>query len=152
MKQYFIYLIAGIKIGCTLDLIKRMREQGFTDWEILEVHTDGWLAGDRELELQKQYGLPIDKVHYMIALQNREIGAAKGRSKIQSTRTKEEHAAISKLGYEAGGKAWHVAGGRATKGIPKPQATVACPHCPKEGGNSLMKRYHFDNCKHNNNE
>lgn len=28
---------------------------------------------------------------------------------------------------------------------PKPRAT--CPHCGKEGGSNLMKRYHFDNCK-----
>lgn len=24
---------------------------------------------------------------------------------------------------------------------------ITCPHCNKEGGNSQMKRYHFDNCK-----
>jgi hypothetical protein len=31
------------------------------------------------------------------------------------------------------------------KGLPKPKLT--CPHCGQEGGNSQMKRYHFDNCK-----
>lgn len=31
------------------------------------------------------------------------------------------------------------------KGIPKPK--VICPHCDKEGGIPVMKRYHFDNCK-----
>ena len=29
----------------------------------------------------------------------------------------------------------------------KPQAKITCPHCGKVGGNSNMKRYHFDNCK-----
>ena len=71
MKTYYIYHIAGIKIGCTSDLQRRMRKQGFTDWEILEEHTDGWLAGDREIELQKEYGLPVDSVHYMISVENR---------------------------------------------------------------------------------
>jgi hypothetical protein len=33
----------------------------------------------------------------------------------------------------------------ALKGIPKPKLT--CPHCDKEGGGPIMKRYHFDNCK-----
>jgi len=33
----------------------------------------------------------------------------------------------------------------AKKGKPKPQVT--CPHCGKTGGNSNMKRWHFDNCK-----
>ena len=25
--------------------------------------------------------------------------------------------------------------------------TVSCPHCGKEGGKTIMKRWHFDNCK-----
>ncbi len=29
------------------------------------------------------------------------------------------------------------------KDMPK----LTCPHCGKEGGRNLMKRYHFDNCK-----
>jgi hypothetical protein len=29
----------------------------------------------------------------------------------------------------------------------KPKTKVTCPHCNKTGGNSLMVRYHFDNCK-----
>lgn len=28
-----------------------------------------------------------------------------------------------------------------------PQLSVICPHCGKEGGNSVMKRHHFDRCK-----
>jgi hypothetical protein len=28
-----------------------------------------------------------------------------------------------------------------------PDIKVICPHCNKEGGRSLMTRYHFDNCK-----
>ena len=64
---YYIYHIPGIKIGCTKILKYRMRQQRFTEWEILETHADGWLAGDRELELQKEYSLPVDKVHYMIS-------------------------------------------------------------------------------------
>lgn len=32
------------------------------------------------------------------------------------------------------------------KGKPKP--VVICPHCKKEGGSSVMKRYHFSRCKH----
>jgi hypothetical protein len=29
----------------------------------------------------------------------------------------------------------------------KPRQKLTCPHCNKIGGNSNMKRYHFDNCK-----
>lgn len=28
-----------------------------------------------------------------------------------------------------------------------PQEKVSCPYCFKEGGESIMKRWHFDNCK-----
>ena len=28
-----------------------------------------------------------------------------------------------------------------------PKKTLMCPHCGKVGGNSQMKRWHFDNCK-----
>ena len=30
----------------------------------------------------------------------------------------------------------------------KKQAKVQCPHCGKEGGEGIMHRWHFDNCKH----
>jgi len=29
----------------------------------------------------------------------------------------------------------------------KPKLVIECPHCYKQGGNSQMKRYHFDKCK-----
>jgi group I intron endonuclease len=33
----------------------------------------------------------------------------------------------------------------------KTQQVISCPHCPKTGGNSAMKRYHFDRCKQKDN-
>lgn len=30
----------------------------------------------------------------------------------------------------------------------KPKEIVKCPHCEKLGGQNLMTRYHFNNCKH----
>ena len=88
MKVYYIYHIAGIKIGCTSDLIKRMSDQGFTEWEILEEHTDIYEVSDREIELQKQYGLPVDKVPYWKNVENRPNGMSK-ETVIKSQRVKE---------------------------------------------------------------
>ncbi len=37
-----------------------------------------------------------------------------------------------------------------SSGIPKgPQCQVICPHCGKEGGTGIMKRWHGDRCKYN---
>ena len=65
---YYIYHIPGVKIGCTKHLESRMKKQGFTDWDILETHTDIQLASNREKELQKEYGYRVDgKPYYMMA-------------------------------------------------------------------------------------
>ena len=63
---YTIYHIPGIKIGVTKDLKRRMRNQGFTYWEILEEHTDIYEVSNREIELQKEYGYPVDSMSYVM--------------------------------------------------------------------------------------
>lgn len=64
--MYYIYHIEGVKIGCTKNLTRRMREQGFTEYEILETHTDIDTASKREIELQQEYGLieKFSKIEY----------------------------------------------------------------------------------------
>jgi hypothetical protein len=62
--MYYIYHIPGVKIGCTLYPKKRVKAQGYNIFEILEKHTDKNIAADREIELQKQYGYPVDLVKY----------------------------------------------------------------------------------------
>ena len=43
-------------------------------------------------------------------------------------------------------KEWKLQMSELKKGIPRP--TVTCPHCNKEGGVGVMKRWHFDKCVH----
>ena len=127
---YYIYHIPGIKIGCTNQLEKRMSDQGFTEWEILETHDDGWLAGDREQELQKEYGLPVDDVHYMISLKNRRKFTKQEASRGGLTNKRTGHLdSIQHLAQAS----------RLEK--------VECPHCNKVGAKFNMKRWHFDKCK-----
>jgi hypothetical protein len=64
MKTYYIYHIPGIKIGCTTNPKKRISHQKYTEWEILETHTNIHTAADREIELQKEYGYKVDLVRY----------------------------------------------------------------------------------------
>lgn len=44
------------------------------------------------------------------------------------------------------GKKVIAARAEAQRGIPRKKVT--CPHCGKEGGEGIMLRWHFDNCKH----
>lgn len=62
--MYYIYHIPGVKIGCTNNLERRIREQGFNEYELLEQHTDKFIASNREKELQKQYGYRLDTLTY----------------------------------------------------------------------------------------
>jgi hypothetical protein len=61
---YSIYHIPGIKIGCSDNPKRRVRKQGYTEYTILETHTDINIAAEREFELQKEYGYKVDDVRY----------------------------------------------------------------------------------------
>jgi len=60
MKTYTIYHIPGVKIGCTNNLKKRLKQLKLKDCEILETHTDIDIASNREVELQIQFGYTRD--------------------------------------------------------------------------------------------
>jgi hypothetical protein len=62
--MYSIYHIPGVKIGCSIQFEKRIKEQGFDNCEIIEEHIDIYTASDREQELQKQYGYKVDRRPY----------------------------------------------------------------------------------------
>ena len=117
--MYTIYEIPGVKIGCTVDLKTRMRRQGFTEWVVLEEHTDPQIAGDRELELQKQKGYRVDDNHYLHMVGNAHMASAASHSK----RTKKQQFQISKKAGSIGG----------TSTAASPKATykqkAKCPHC-----------------------
>ncbi len=71
-NMYYIYHIPTFvhkngkigKIGCTERIDRRALDQGYQDFEILEEHTCMREASRREIELQKQYNYPVDKVPY----------------------------------------------------------------------------------------
>ena len=60
------------KIGCTTRPKKRVEEQGYSSYEILETHDCIDSASLREIELQKEYGYPIDKVPYWKVYKQRQ--------------------------------------------------------------------------------
>jgi hypothetical protein len=140
-----------------------MKQQGFTEWEILETYEDGWLAGDREIQLQKEYGYPVDKIHYMISIQNTSNNIPIGFTKEQqskggrkSGRQNVESGHLENIrDQQKAGKASGIKK-KINGDLAKMQnlaqiarsKKVTCPHCNKEGAKFNMTRYHFDNCKH----
>ena len=70
--MYYIYHIKGIKIGCSKRPKQRVKEQGYSEYELLEQHSDIELASKREIELQNEYGYyeKFTKVDYKHSIQN----------------------------------------------------------------------------------
>ncbi len=87
--MYYIYHIKGIKIGCTNNIQRRMKQQGFVEYEILEEHEDMETASKREKELQKQYGYRIDSGYALINKFDRSAGGKSSATKQWSENRKE---------------------------------------------------------------
>lgn len=79
--MYYIYHIEGVKIGCSKNPERRVKEQHATNWSILETHDDINTASKRELELQKQYGYRVDDADYANMINAQRIGSKIGNSK-----------------------------------------------------------------------
>jgi hypothetical protein len=75
--MYYIYHIPSVKIGCSKDVPFRVKEQGHSEYEILEQHADIKTASIREKQLQKKYGYPVDTGTYATSLENRYKGTLK---------------------------------------------------------------------------
>jgi hypothetical protein len=80
-NMYFIYHVEGIKIGCSTQPEIRVKQQNYSEFKILEEHTDIYVASDREQELQKQYGYRVDECPYW-----KSYEAAIGRRTIEGMR------------------------------------------------------------------
>jgi hypothetical protein len=64
IPKYFIYHIEGKKIGVTDNPKRRAKQYKLEELVIIETETSAKRAGEREIELQKQYGYPVDKKAY----------------------------------------------------------------------------------------
>jgi hypothetical protein len=86
MIKYYIYHIRTYKrkngkigkIGCAQEHIERVSEQGYNEYTILEIHDCIYEASKREIELQKEYGYPVDKTPYYKCIELRSKGGKKG--------------------------------------------------------------------------
>jgi len=104
--MYYIYHISNVKIGCTTNPKRRVKEQGYTEWEILETHECIDTASKREQELQKQYGYAVDIAPYSTSVRNRPKWNDKTRYKVwldEEARKKT----LRHPNFIKGSKEWH---------------------------------------------
>ena len=76
--MYYIYHIKGVKIGVSTKPENRVNKQGYSDYEILEEHTDIDEVSKRERELQKEYGYRVDELLYSESYNRLSKAWAKG--------------------------------------------------------------------------
>lgn len=84
--MYYIYHIPNVKIGCSKNPTKRVLQQGYTNYEVLEVYKDIELASERELSLQKKFGYSVDTCSYIDSIKNMPKGKQHlgGRASLKS--------------------------------------------------------------------
>lgn len=179
MEEFTIYygtLPDGrIKIGVDHNYPSRIKIQKIVDGRILEVHDNVYTVSDRERELQRLYGVQVDRVPYHITYFNskkesRSIAisiANKGkvrtaefkdnmRDKMQGNKNAKGAIRTAEFKDNARDK---MQGNKNSKGTIRTEETkvkmsefqskkTQCPHCLKEGQWRAMNRWHFDNCKH----
>jgi hypothetical protein len=103
--MYYIYYIPDKKIGCTDNITRRvMKQQGYTDWALLETHSDIYVASEREIELQKKYDMPVDKIPYYKTIENSEKAWVKKRTNLQMESIKKAQPIGCVLGGKIQGK------------------------------------------------
>jgi len=76
--MYYIYHIPGVKIGCTLNPKRRVTQQGYSEFEILEEHVDMQTASERERQLQRKYGYEVDTQSKIYSSQFSDMGKKGG--------------------------------------------------------------------------
>ena len=98
--MYYIYHIPGVKIGCTNNIERRMKEQGFKEYQILEQHKDVDIASQREKILQKEYGYKIDSGYSLIIKLDKTSGG-----RVSAKKQWKEKRELELLKSSKGGKA-----------------------------------------------
>lgn len=158
MEQFIIYHVPGVKIGCTEKGALRVKQQGYDYFEVLETHNNVYEASTREQELQRQYGYPVDACPYHKTYEftkRPKTAETKERCRIAQIGNTNKRGTVTsedtkvKIGNaNRGNKHTEEVKIKIGAAQRRPKPKVECPHCGKIGGNSLMTRYHFDNCKH----
>lgn len=148
MLIYYIYHIVGIKIGCSVEPEERVRDQGYSEYEILEEHTDIRIASKRERELQREYGYKVDTIPYYQSYERRSaMGKSGGRKAVKSGQYREFCSKGGRKTVESEQFKEYCSKGGKIGGKIAQARMHTCPHCGQVGKGTSMLRWHFDKCK-----
>lgn len=161
--MYYIYHIIGKKIGCSKNPKRRVKQQGFTEFEILEQHEDINIASERELELQKQFGYKVDNTFYKQTISSPTLeGIKKGGQNGVLKKWMEENPEEFKKNQRIAAKLGGLKQGPIISKINKENGHMSqlgkkmteynnrvqiCPHCGIESRGVGYIRWHGNNCK-----
>ena len=97
--MFIVYEIPGKKVGLSKQVEKRVKEQGFTEYRIVEICQTEEEGSERERYWQKRLGYPVDPTSYktfMASTQNTKAKAKRVASFLESTKNCEKYQAFLK--------------------------------------------------------
>ena len=75
--MYYIYHVPGVKIGVSSEPEKRVADQGYSEFEILEEYDCIYEVSEREISLQKEWGYRVDHIPYYKTIEARSAAGVK---------------------------------------------------------------------------
>jgi hypothetical protein len=161
--MYYIYHIPNIKIGCSKQPEKRVKKQGYLNFEILESYEDKIIASHREIELQKKYGYKVDKTLYhqttsTPTLEGIKKGGLNGELNKWRKENPEKYKIIQAISAKLGGKKQGPIQGQKNiesgliSNLGKKMSELnnkeqICPYCNIKSRGAGYHRWHGENCK-----
>jgi hypothetical protein len=138
--MYTIYHIQGVKIGCSVNPKARVKEQGYSAFQVLEVHDDIQVASKREIELQLEYGYGRDNKPYTqtVSMSTFEASSKGGKKNVESGHMKTLHSIGGKIGGKIQGP---------IQGKINAAKVQTCPWCFKTIKGLNYTKWHGDRCK-----
>jgi hypothetical protein len=97
--MFIVYEVPGKKVGLSKQVEKRVKEQGFTEYKIVEICLTEEEGSERERYWQKRLGYPVDPTSYktfMASTQNAKAKAKRIASFLESTKNCEKYQAFLK--------------------------------------------------------
>jgi hypothetical protein len=151
--MYYIYHIPGVKIGCTGNLKRRLRQQGYklSQVEVIAIIEDINQAADLEKELNLKYGYSWNNAQdYRNMIKVANLALQTDYKRYNHNFTKDERVLGGKISGRKNVENGHLAKVRDVKkaGLASCLKEYTCPHCGKVGKSNSMFGHHFDKCKY----